>query len=236
MQTLNYVQNCLFFDIETTVRHNTFAEYQENESEVANIWLDKCKMNDAYKNEPESMLEKYGSLYPEYGKIICISYGYFDVDTKKWKVESLNDSTMSEKEMLMEFGKLCNTKFHKHILSGYNIKRFDIPYVYRRMLANHILPPSHFDVIDKKPWEIAAYDLYRVWTDAYTINGMCNFDVVCQLMGVPSPKQGEVKGESVKEFYYDGKIDEITEYCRRDVQASIRLALSWTIEKLTEPV
>jgi len=236
MKNINFIQKCLFFDIETTIRYSTFAEFQEKEPEISHIWLDKCKTHPNYKDEPELMYETYGSLYPEYSKIICISYGYFDIVNSKWKVESLNDANMSEKELLLQFGKLCNTQFLNHILAGYNITKFDLPFVYRRMLINNILPPTQFDVLDKKPWDVIMFDLCRSWTDYYNSSGLINFDLVCQLMGVPSSKEGGIKGENVKEFYYNGKIDEITDYCIRDVQASIKLALKLSTEKLQEPI
>jgi predicted PolB exonuclease-like 3'-5' exonuclease len=235
MHNISFVHNCLFFDIETVRKYKSFEELKDNEPQIAEIWLDKCQHNENYKNEPELMYEKYASLYPEYSKIVCISYGYYDSVTSKWKIEHLNDEQITEKELLFEFGKLCNTKFHKSILAGYNIRRFDIPFVYRRMLVNNILPPTQFDSSEKKPWEIINLDLYKVWSDYNTLNGMSNFDLVCHIMGVPSPKQGEVKGDSVGEYYYNGKIQEITEYCKKDVQASIKLALSLSTEKLEEP-
>jgi uncharacterized protein YprB with RNaseH-like and TPR domain len=119
-------------------------------------------------------------------------------------------------------------------LAGFNIKKFDVPFVYRRMLTHKILPPIQFDTWDKKPWEIISLDLLRVWSELNTINGMCTFDLVCNLMGVESPKSGEVKGSNVKENYFEGNIEELVKYCRKDVQASIRLAMAFAHEKLVE--
>ena len=53
-------------------------------------------------------------------------------------------------------------------------------------------------------------------------------------MGVESPKNGDVHGKNVKENYFKGNIEEIVKYCRKDVQASIRLAMSFAHEKLVE--
>ncbi len=102
------------------------------------------------------------------------------------------------------------------------------------MLTHKILPPIQFDTWDKKPWEIISLDLLRVWSELNTINGMCTFDLVCNLMGVESPKSGEVKGSNVKENYFEGNIEELVKYCRKDVQASIRLAMAFAHEKLVE--
>ena len=234
MYNLNYLQKCIFFDIETTSRYNTFDEFKSNEYELSKIWIEKCLENEKYKDKPEQSYEDSACFYPEYGKVICIAYGYFCDTDKKWKVESIDDSNSSEGDLLKEFSKIINTKFTHSILAGFNIKKFDVPYLYRRMLAHKILPPIQFDNWDKKPWEITSLDLLRVWSELNTINGMCTFDTVCYLMGVDSPKNGEVKGSNVKESYFKGNIKEVVKYCRRDVQASIRLAMAFAHEKLTE--
>lgn len=236
MYNIAYLKNCLFFDIETVGRCQTFDDCLEQEPVVADIWLEKGSMMDKFKHDPKGFYETNAGLYPEYGKIICISFGYWDASDKKWKIESLDESTTNEKEMLFEFGRRLNTDFRNHVLSGYNIKNFDIPYVYRRMLANKILPPSQIDNGDKKPWEVRAYDLYRTWTESSGIVGMCNFELVCTLMGVPSSKGGSVKGKYVSKAYYEGRIQEISEYCERDVEASIKLAIEFSAEKLEEAI
>lgn len=234
MYNLNYVQKCLFFDIETTPRYNTFNDFKTNEPQISEIWVEKCLDQEKYKSNPDQCYEDNASFFPEYGKVICISYGYFCTEDNKWKVESLDDRNSDEKELLKSFARIINKKFTHHILAGFNIKKFDIPFLYRRMLSHKILPPSQFDIWDKKPWEINSLDLYRVWSEINTINNMCSFDLVCNLMGVDSPKNGEVKGSNVKENYYNGNIDGIVKYCRKDVQASIRLAMSFAHEKLVE--
>lgn len=236
MYNLNYLQKCLFFDIETTPRYKTFEEFRDSEQAISDIWVEKCLEQDKYKDNPEKSYENHASLYPEFGKIVCISYGYFCTKDNKWKVESLDDKNSDEVTLLKSFAALINSKFSHHILAGFNIKKFDVPFVYRRMLVHKILPPIQFDNWDKKPWEIVSLDLYRVWSEINTINSMCSFDLVCHLMGVESPKNGDVKGSNVKEYYFNGSIDDIVKYCRKDVQASIRLAMSFTHEKLVEIV
>jgi DNA polymerase elongation subunit (family B) len=234
MYNLNYLQKCLFFDIETVSRHRTFQEFKDNEYELSKIWVEKCEDQDKYKDNPEQSYEEFSCLYPEYGKVACISYGYYCTKENKWKVESIDDLNSDEETMLKAFAHIVNTKFTHHILAGFNIKKFDVPFVYRRMLNHKILPPIQFDTWDKKPWEIISLDLLRVWSELNTINGMCTFDLVCNLMGVESPKSGEVKGSNVKENYFEGNIEELVKYCRKDVQASIRLAMAFAHEKLVE--
>jgi DNA polymerase elongation subunit (family B) len=236
MYNIAYLKNCLFFDIETVGRCETFEQCEKQEPVVADIWLEKGSMMEKFKSDPKGFYETNAGLYPEYGKIICISFGYWDASEKKWKIETLDESNMTEREILFEFGKRLNTDFINHVISGYNIKNFDIPYVYRRMLTHKILPPPQIDNGEKKPWEVKAYDLYRAWTESSGIVGMCNFEMVCTLMGVPSSKGGSVKGKYVSKAYYEGRIQEISEYCERDVEASIKLAIELSVEKLQEPI
>ena len=41
--------------------------------------------------------------------------------------------------------------------------------------------------------------------------------------GIPSPKTAEVHGYMVDDFYRQGRIREIADYCRRDVEATAEL-------------
>ncbi len=236
MYNNNHIQKCLFFDIETVSRYPDFEEFENNEPEISKIWLDKIAYNDKMKDNPRGNYATSACLYPEYGKIACIAYGYWDISDEKWKVEHLDVDGSDEKSMLVEFAKIVNTKFRTHLLSGFNIKNFDIPYIYRRMLINNILPPSQFDMCEKKPWDIKAYDLYKVWSEAGSINGMCTFELVCLLMGIASPKTGEVSGSGVGAAFFEGKIKEISEYCRKDVSASIKLAVRFSADRLEEHI
>jgi DNA polymerase elongation subunit (family B) len=235
MQDVNFLKKCLFFDIETVGRYQTFAEFSEKEPEIAKIWVDKASTLERYKEDPQKAYEQYSGLYPEYGKIISIAFGYWDALSEKWKIEHYDIESSTEKEMLWQFAIRINRDFKNFILGGFNIKNFDIPYVFRRMLINRILPPACFDIGDKKPWEVRAHDLFRIWSEGNTLYGMINFDLVCNLMDIPSPKDGDVVGNTVSKNYFEGNISEITVYCRKDVQASIRLAMSFAPEKLEEP-
>ena len=50
-----------------------------------------------------------------------------------------------------------------------------------------------------------------------------SMDVACRSFGVPSPKEGEVKGESIAKAYEQGNIDAVNEYIMRDVEATHQL-------------
>ena len=48
-------------------------------------------------------------------------------------------------------------------------------------------------------------------------------DVTCRSFGIPSPKEGEVKGETVAKAYEDGNTEAVNEYVMRDVEATHQL-------------
>ena len=48
-----------------------------------------------------------------------------------------------------------------------------------------------------------------------------SLDLVCSSLEVESPKNGDVKGDSVTTNYWEGKHEEIKEYCEKDVNALV---------------
>ena len=45
----------------------------------------------------------------------------------------------------------------------------------------------------------------------------------CVAFGIPSPKSTEMHGHAVGEAYREGRLPEILEYCRKDVEATAAL-------------
>ena len=48
-------------------------------------------------------------------------------------------------------------------------------------------------------------------------------DVTCRSFGIPSPKGGEVKGDTVAKAFEEGNISAVEEYVMRDVDATHKL-------------
>jgi hypothetical protein len=45
----------------------------------------------------------------------------------------------------------------------------------------------------------------------------------CVAFGIPSPKSEEIHGYAVGDLYRQGRLGEIADYCRRDVEATAAL-------------
>ena len=56
-----------------------------------------------------------------------------------------------------------------------------------------------------------------------------SLDVLTRALGIESPK-GEITGAKVYDFYLAGKVQEIYDYCLRDVQATREIYKRMTFE------
>ncbi len=61
-------------------------------------------------------------------------------------------------------------------------------------------------------------DLYEVYKHTGYKSG--SLDLVCNFLSIPTPKDG-IDGSQVQQFHDDGRDDEIRDYCKRDVEATI---------------
>ena len=66
------LENILFLDIETVPRHPTFDDLSE---ETQGLFADKTKYQ--RKDIPAADFYERAGIWAEFGKIICISVGYF---------------------------------------------------------------------------------------------------------------------------------------------------------------
>ncbi len=218
---INYKQ-LLYFDIETTSEYETFSDFENNN--IIGSKSFKLKYDRAQKRENSqwsgTIDEAYinnAPLLAEYGKIICISYGMFINDEYKVSSKSLKNY-ISEKELIEFIAKLFNKIEQKYIYPcGHNIKGFDIPFIFKKMLKYSIKIPKNLNVTDKKPWEINMYDTGDLTKGTgFVASSLAD---VTYLLGLTSPKD-DIDGSEVHHTYWiDNDIDRIVKYCEKDVIA-----------------
>jgi predicted PolB exonuclease-like 3'-5' exonuclease len=76
----------------------------------------------------------------------------------------------------------------------------------------------HIDLIDELTFYNPTY---------YGATKRFNFDFYARAFGLDSPKSEGIDGSKVKEYYNEGKVLEIAEYCLRDVSTTWELFLIW---------
>jgi len=164
-------------------------------------------MNDIFK--------KRAGLVPEFAKIVCVSVAFV---TDNGDIKKQTFSGDEEKEVLEGVQKLLDRCGKlDFFLCGHNLKNFDIPMLAKRMIVNGLMPPSLLPSYDTKPWEIKAIDTKEIWQyGSYTSIG--SLDLLCSCLDIPTPKDGEVTGDKVHDYYWNQNgLTKITEYCERDV-------------------
>lgn len=215
----------LFFDVETVSQQKDFLKLR---TDLQELWQHKHQF--LRKDDDETFEVSYqnnAAIYAEFGKIVCISCGYFN--GKEFRIKSFYSN--NEKQLLQEFANMLNST--RFILCGHNIKEFDVPYVCRRMLVNAIKLPNVLNVAGKKPWEVDFIDTLQLWKfgdyKSYT-----SLNLLAAIFDIPTPKD-DIDGSMVGKVYWqDEDLPRIVAYCQKDVVTVVRLLQKWQQEPLLE--
>lgn len=209
----------LFIEVATTSQEKSFTDLEEKNPTIAEI----------FKNSRDSFAERiqgtkdmdvydiytsYAGIYPEFGKIVCISLGALD---KEGKVK-ITTFTGDEKDILLKSRTVLDTAASKYTLCGHNIKNFDLPYLGKRYLIHGLRPPTLLPKFDTKPWEIKAIDTRDIWTFG-GFKSFSSLEIVSTLLNLKP--YTDVKGDMVGYHYWDKHIDKVIEYCESEIKLTI---------------
>ncbi len=176
----------------------------------------------------EKVWKDHAALHAEYGKIVCISMGYFDKDNVFKKKSYCGPD---ERQILLDFfndyTKLASMGIR--FICGHNIKAFDIPFIIKRATILGIWElPEVFELNGKKPWELDNFiDTLEIWRCG-SFQGGGSLRTLCACMGLPNPKlmkndQGELveqDGKMVSDQYAEKDYAGISTYCEGDIMAT----------------
>lgn len=223
-----HLEHVLFLDIETVPETEHFNELDKEKQE---LWDQKSKYQRKEEFTPEEFYERAG-IWAEFGKIICISVGYFNYkgDIRTFRTTSFYGE---ESKLLKEFKNLLNTHFNssKHLLCGHNAKEFDFPYIARRMIIHGIELPYKLNLFGKKPWEIPHLDTMELWKFG-DYKHFTSLKLLANILGIPSPKD-DIDGSQVRQVYYEEQnLDRIIIYCEKDVVTTAQVLLRLRNEEL----
>ncbi len=186
-------------------------------------WNQDKKISNESELTPGEYFELRGHWYPEFCKIICISFAYIN---KAGEYKGSSFYGEDEHELLSLFNNLLQSVANKKfVLCGAAIKRFDMPWVAKRMMINGLTPSKLLNVYGKKPWDVEVYDLLEVWGQGCNQESYTSFDWIAVALGIETPK-GDIKGSDVKNVYYQEKngLERIKKYCENDVEVSYKIA------------
>jgi predicted PolB exonuclease-like 3'-5' exonuclease len=181
----------IFFDIETVPTEQSLQAAGLLE---AQIQLD------------EAELIKKLSLSAATAKIFCLCYAI--EPPAGALVETLQGD---EQEIIKGFWKLaadCN------LFVGHNILDFDLRFIYQRSVIHQIKPSR--DIPFTRFRNAPIYDTMQEWSKWGREHA--SLDLLAKALGVPSPKE-KLDGSKVYPYYRAGRLAEICEYCKCDVDS-----------------
>lgn len=233
LRTINMIEkinlnNILFLDIETVPE---VADFNELDADMQALYEQKTQYQRKDDFTAEEFYDRAG-IWAEFGKIVCISVGYFVIkgDIRNFRVTSFFGE---ETKLLKDFNNLLTNHFSgpQYVLCGHNAKEFDIPFLARRMIINQISIPDKLNLFGKKPWEIPHLDTLELWKFG-DYKHYTSLKLMCKVLGIPSPK-GDIDGSQVGHVYYvDKDIDRIVTYCEKDTIAVAQIFLRLRREDL----
>jgi len=215
------LEHILFLDIETVPETPSFDDL-DVEKQI--LFEQKTQ----YQRKDEITASEFydrAGIWAEFGKIVCISVGYFAFKNgdRSFRVTSFFGD---ETKILKDFSNLINTFFNEpyHVMCGHNAKEFDFPYIARRMIIHGIKIPAKLNLFGKKPWEVPHLDTLELWKFG-DYKHFTSLKLLTNVLGIPSPK-GDIDGSQVGQVYYqENDIDRIIIYCEKDVIAVAQVFL-----------
>lgn len=219
------LKKIVVFDIETTGTLGTLAELHQKNPKMAELWSKRCEfLRERYANNAElsdaELWSLKSGLHAEFGRVVCVSFGIYRGDG--FHIESM--CTEDETELLRWSSSLLgNTDRLGMSLAGHTIKRFDIPFLWKRYLASGMKPPAAITTWSKKPWDLTFFDVAEFWSNGTWQEGFTSLDVMSTMFGFASPKEAVQASRVHNVFWEDRDLDSIQKYCDGDVRATMEV-------------
>lgn len=182
----------------------------------------KAKNKKEKKGKDQDDFEQYllgTSFDGSFGRILCIAYAIDDQPTEVLCGDE------SEAEMLEKFWEIVDSisipsgngqwKDYGVQFIGHNVMDFDLRFIYQRSIVNKVKPTYELPFARYRNYPI--YDTMKEWVK--WANNNISLEHIALALGIPTPKEG-IDGSQVADFYKAGKVEEICEYCKRDVDAT----------------
>jgi len=222
------LEHILFLDIETVPEVAKYAQLDDTKKE---LWEHKSQYQRKEEFTAEEFYDRAG-IWAEFGKIICISVGYFSIKDgiRNFRVTTFQGD---EEKILKDFIRLLNEHFSrpKNLLCAHNGKEFDFPYIARRLIIKGMSLPYKLDLFGKKPWEVPHLDTMELWKFG-DFKHYTSLKLMANVLGIPSPKE-DIDGSMVRDVYYEeGDLDRIVAYCELDVITLAQVFLRLRNEQL----
>ena len=168
------IYDMLFFSIKPVLAHPTFLDLGMNNVPLWNRWkyIAETKHNTTNDNEVNSAYLNKAVYYPEFTKIIAITYAsaYFEEgEIKRYINRIVNDDEFITIGTFTNVLNQISVNAPNTILCGHNIISNEIPLLIKRYVLHRNkfqgieLPAIIKNSLDSKPWETNVLDTVNLW-------------------------------------------------------------------------
>jgi len=220
----------LVIDIETVPQYPSYKDVPEYWQQ---LWDKKAAFLKRDEAQGSSDIYPRAGIYAEFGKIICISAGFFTRSGNFWQFRIKSFYGDDERILLEEFNLTLNRYFNEpdQLLCAHNGKEFDFPYLCRRMLINGLEIPDTLSIAGKKPWEVNHIDTMELWKFG-DFKNFTSLELLAATFNIPTPKD-DIEGSMVWSVYWqENNLERIKTYCQKDVVTVAQLLLRFRNEPL----
>ena len=226
----------LIFDIETV--GEDFEKMDAASQDVLTKWIRETTNTDAEYEHQLKVLKNRLGISPYTAEVVAI--GILDYEREKGKVyfqapggaqepfeeENYAYEPMDEAEMLKKFWQ--GVENYETVVT-FNGRGFDVPFLMIRSAVHNIRPSvnlmdNRYLNMQRPPRHVDLQDQMTFYGAFYKKGGL---HMISRAFQIESPKEGEVKGEEVGEYFAAGKFAEIARYNVRDVEATAKLYEYW---------
>ena len=150
-----------------------------------------------------------------FGRVCCIGYAMDESGAP----ESIHGDGV-ESNILTMFNNRLNDLIHSSMWSattivGHNVSSFDLRFLLQRYIVNGVRPHPIINTASRsKPWENEK--VFDTMVQFAGVGNRISLDKLCMALGIEG--KGGISGADVWPMYQAGKIEEIAEYCRHDVE------------------
>ncbi len=162
-----------------------------------------------------------------FGRVLCIALAVNQDSVKCY----CNDK--NEKKTLEQFWEVAK---QIDLFVGHNALDFDLRFLWQRSIVLGV-KPSWQDIDSRAPRYLSfaryrsspVFDIMHEWVKWGRDN--IGLEHIALALGISSPKEG-IDGSQVAAFYEAGKIEEICEYCKRDVETTRAIYKKMTFDEV----
>ncbi len=138
-----------------------------------------------------------------FGRILCIAYAMNENETQIL--------TGDEEKILKDFWEIAKKA---DLFIGHNVMDFDLRFIIQRSIIYKVKPTKYISFARYRRDPI--FDTLREWQNWGGGSNFDSLDSLAKAFDYETSKKG-IDGSQVYKFYQEGKLEEIYQYCKDDV-------------------